>query len=139
MSSSMWKVAPVLSWPGAGWSAPTGAVPVPGCQCTGTNQPVLGSVEGDPRGMWVGLMVLTLCLTQPKDCSLPCSGLKGWAWARHAQSRARMAPLDQLCTCRDCGFGPETPKGVCRRGRPANSTGWFESRLQAEAAPRTWH
>lgn len=27
------------------------------------SQPVLGSVEGDPRGMWVGLMVLMLCLT----------------------------------------------------------------------------
>lgn len=35
------------------------------------SQPVLESVEGDPRGMWVGLMVLALHLTEPKDCSLP--------------------------------------------------------------------
>lgn len=47
-----------------------------GVKALAHSQPVLGSVEGDPRVMWVGLMVLALHLTEPKDCSLPCSELK---------------------------------------------------------------
>jgi len=51
---------------------PSPCVEAPAC-----GQAVLGSEEGDSGGMLPGLVVLALHLTQPRDCILPCSDLKG--------------------------------------------------------------
>lgn len=95
----MWKVAPVLSWPGAGWSAPTGTVPVPGCQGTGT-QPASAGVSGGGSQRDVGWAhgpdAVSVMAQGLQSALLWSEGSMTLAWARNAQSRA---PLDQLCTC----------------------------------------